>query len=460
MCYHVRRFCLRTLERPAVKMQPPERFPSPFLLLILLVYAVLAVGYAVRTPVWQAPDEPAHYNYIAQVAQRGCCPVIELGDWDQTYLDELKSSRFAPERLDELDTVQYEDHQPPLYYLLASPVYSLTGGSLTALRLLSVLYGAGVVVCAYGVASALLPNRRAVALAAAAFVALLPQHLSVLASVNNDSLAELIVGVTLWLLILLIKGRDVPVWLLGVLVGIGLLTKVNTIFLVGLVPVGLFLRWWPVRGRLGVATLVRALVLFAIPALLLAGVWWARNISTYGWPDIFGLGAHDAVVVGQGRTANYLAAEGWGAYLSLALRETYNSFWGQFGWMSTPLQPWMYAGLTALLGVAGVGLLLGLRRGRLAPASTAQRSAWAVLLLALIVAFAQFVYYNTEFLQFQGRYLYPGLIPFALLVALGLDNWRQLLAGERVGWLAPAVVLLLAPFNVYLLWRVIPLLNP
>ena len=47
--------------------------------------------------------------------------------------------------LGDLPTIQYEDHQPPLYYLLASLVFQLTNGSLIALRLFSVLIGAGVV---------------------------------------------------------------------------------------------------------------------------------------------------------------------------------------------------------------------------------------------------------------------------------------------------------------------------
>ncbi|MDI6834774.1 MAG: MarR family winged helix-turn-helix transcriptional regulator, partial [Rhizobiaceae bacterium] len=32
------------------------------------VYLALASLYAIRTPAWQAPDEPAHYNYIRQIA--------------------------------------------------------------------------------------------------------------------------------------------------------------------------------------------------------------------------------------------------------------------------------------------------------------------------------------------------------------------------------------------------------
>ena len=66
------------------------------LFVVLALYLVLGVAYAVRTPPWQAPDEPAHLQVIAQLAENGCCPVIAPGDWDQALLGELTSARFAP----------------------------------------------------------------------------------------------------------------------------------------------------------------------------------------------------------------------------------------------------------------------------------------------------------------------------------------------------------------------------
>jgi hypothetical protein len=134
--------------------------------LIIVLYLVIGAMFALRTPDWQAPDEPAHYNYIAQVVTDGCCPVIRPGDWQQAYQSQLTSARFAPELLNRLATIRYENHQPPLYYLLAAPVYTLGGGSLGALRLFSVVIGAGVVLCAYGVSRVVYPDQPEVALTA------------------------------------------------------------------------------------------------------------------------------------------------------------------------------------------------------------------------------------------------------------------------------------------------------
>ena len=89
---------------------------AEYVLLGLLLAAYLALGvlFAVRTPPWQAPDEPAHYNYVRQLVE-GQLPVIEPGDWDQAYLSQVVGAEFAPAF--PVDAITYEDWQPPLYYL-------------------------------------------------------------------------------------------------------------------------------------------------------------------------------------------------------------------------------------------------------------------------------------------------------------------------------------------------------
>ncbi|HVU15180.1 MAG TPA: glycosyltransferase family 39 protein [Phototrophicaceae bacterium] len=459
------------------------------LVLLIVIYFIVGVLYVVRTPAWQAPDEPAHYNYVAQVVNNGCCPVLEVGDWNSAYLDSLKAARFAPDLLGELATVQYENHQPPLYYLIEAVIFRLSSGSLIALRLFSLILGAGVVASAYLVGAELLPDQPQIALGAAALVAFVPQHLAMLAAVDNDSLAELIVGLTLWLTIRYLKTDRVKAWQLGVLVGIGLLTKVDTIFLCGLVPLAIVIKWW-IGRRLGAAegedeefTLLHEygtsgdqhlwsgfpllkLITFALPALILGGIWWLRDFSVYGFPDIFGLGRHNLVVADQPRTAAAIQQMGLGEYLRSGVITTFDSFWGQFGWMAFPLQPWMYTLILIFLVIAALGLIVSLRRP-LAPEPNRelQRAAWFIVGLTGLLAIAQFIYYNLEFLQLQGRYMFPGLIPLGLVIALGFDGWRRLIIGDNGRstlrpYIGVAVIGLLIPFNLYLVWYVIPGLAP
>ncbi len=333
------------------------------LLFVLIIYGIVATLFAVRTPPWQAPDEPAHYNYAAQVARDGCCPTIQVGDWDSAYLEQLKSGHFAPDLLGEFDSIQYEDHQPPLYYLMQSVIHQLSGGSLTAMRLFSALLGAGIVACAYVIALILLPERTEVAVGTATLVGLIPQHVAILASVNNDSLAGLEIGLALIGVLDYLRGGRVKAWHLGVLVGLGLLTKLSTLFLVGLVPVAILLKWWIENSgsrMRRVSSLLVAIATFALPVVVLGGIWSLHSIQAYGFPDVFGQRQHNVVVADQPRTADRITAIGWGDYLRQAIETTFNSFWGQFGWMALPLPGWMYAVFLGLLAAGGSGLVSGL----------------------------------------------------------------------------------------------------
>lgn len=438
-----------------------RRVERSLLVAVLLAYGALAALYAIRTPDWQAPDEPAHVNYIRQIAENGALPVLEPGDWQQEYQEELTASGFDPALLGRLETVQYEDHQPPLYYLLQTPIYAATGGDLLALRLVSVTLGAGVVLAAWAVLRALFPERPALALTGAAFVAFLPQHLSILGSVSNDPLAELIVGLTLLVAVRYLRGeaRGASPALLGGLVGLALLTKTTIYFLGGIAVVTVLLRWRRERWPWQVAA--RQLVAVLVPALILGGVWWARNLSTYGGLDFTGLDRHDEVTVGQPRTAEYIDevyGGSFGRYLEAFLATTFRSFWGQFGWMALIMPRWAYAAFALFsLGVLA-GAALYVRQARWPGAlSGPQRDGLVLLALTLGFVLAAYLLYNVTFVQFQGRYLYPALIPLALLVAIGLAGWAQPLPAVARG-LAPVVLMFaLAAFSLYALeWVITP----
>ena len=428
-------------------------------LTIVLGFWIAGALYAIYTPAWQTPDEPAHYNYIRQVAEAGCCPLIESGDWSSQYLAQLTGARFAPELLGELESIQYEDHHPPLYYLLASLIYRLTDGDLISLRLFSLTLGAGLVLLSYLISRRALPAQPQVALGVMGLVAFLPQHLHMLSAVNNDALAELLVGLVLLWLLRYLDGENVPIWQLGLLVGLALLTKLTIYFLALLAPLAIWLKWR--KSGEAPRSLLRALAAFILIAGLIGGVWWLRNISVYGFPDFLGLAAHDRVVADQPRTADYISEHGGDLYLTQMLGTTFKSFWGQFGWMALPLDQvlggWIYRGF-GLLMLAGLsGALLASRRGEIAAAS------WVLLLVTVSIALLQFGYYNLEFQQWQGRYLFPALIPIALVLVYGADAWRARLLSRWAAarWLTPLALSSLFVLDLYLLARVIvPGLTP
>ena len=398
---------------------------APFTI-ILLLYLVVGALYAIYTPDWQTPDEPAHYNYVRQLAD-GRFPIMQPGDYDQEFIMRVvfAGPPFPPEV--SLEPMSYEDWQPPLYYLLQTPAFWLSGGSLTAMRLVSLLLGAGVVAFAYGLAWRLF-RARWLALTTAVFVAFLPQHLAIMASANNDALAELLIGAILFVLVGWVETGD---WrleigespqsrktlvVLGLLLGLGYLTKGTVYPLTAVVGLAIVWRYWRRWGEL-----VRAGLWTAVPAGLLGLLWWARNLIVYGGLDVLGKAAHDSVVVGQPRTAEWVAEMGRTAVVRAFISTTFNSFWGQFGWMTTPMDGRLYRLLWAFTAVWVVGLVVALAIwwDRKRPSVLAV----VVLLATFLLSLAVHVVYNFTFVQHQGRYLFPALLPLGVGVSVGLGVW-------------------------------------
>ncbi|MFO7696103.1 MAG: DUF2142 domain-containing protein [Anaerolineae bacterium] len=416
---------------------------------ILLTYLLLAGAYAVYTPAWQAPDEPAHYNYVRYIAEYGALPELKPGDYPAEYLEEIKAARFAPSY--SIDPIRYESHQPPVYYLLAAPAFLLgrTLGMETPLlpqRLFSVALGLISLLVAYRLVRALAPGRPELALGTVAFMGFLPMRLAVTGAVNNDVLVELLLGLTVWQLV--VQGTDS--WstrrslLLGLTVGLALLTKLQAYVAAPLV----FLAWaWAAgtarRAHRSLAPLVGQGALVAAVALAILLPWLIRNAAVYGPGDLLGMVRHDAVAGEQLTTAALLAESGTVGALRRLLQTTFQSFWGQFGWMGVPLHPRVYQALAALSALALLGMLDGARD--LWRAARSSGRAYATMLLAAWSALtvAGFLWYNLQYVQHQGRYLFPALPVWALLFTWGIQRlftraprWVLILLGMAVLTLA------------------------
>jgi len=407
--------------------------PRLVLALILILYFALGVLFAVNTPPWQAPDEPAHYNYVRYLAEKGNFPILHMGDYPHAYLEEIKSRKFPPDL--SIDPIRYEFHQPPLYYALAAPIYGLTGGDPLALRLFSVVLGSGIVILAYAITRRIFAARSALALGAAAFVAFLPQHLATVSQVGNDVLAELLYAAVLFVLVGWLdqstksQAQDAKRKLgstvgLGLLLGLILITKTTAYVALPLAGGVLIWHWW--RERSGLRRILTEGLAVAVPAALIALPWYARDVAVYGWPDFLGLTRHDQIVIGQLRAIDFVAQQGWQAYWLRALRDTFRSFWGQFGWMGVVLDTRVYFVLLLLSGVALGGFALRAASGKRRHVSPAIMLLGVSILLTLLV----FAWYNTQFLQHQGRYLFTALIPIAIFFSLGWEGVLRPAAGH------------------------------
>jgi 4-amino-4-deoxy-L-arabinose transferase-like glycosyltransferase len=386
--------------------------------LILVAYLIVGSLYAAGTPIWQAPDEPAHYNYIRSLAEGRGFPVMEPGDYDQAYISRLTTEAFPPEM--SVLSLEYEDHQPPLYYLLAVPIYWVSGGSVLSLRLFSLMLGGAAVAMVFLILREFCPTQLGIAWFGGGLVAFIPQYVAMMASVNNDALVMVLLWLWLWLALRYLRGHASALSL-GVVAGGLLLTK-STAY--GVIPLALLAVYFHYRrAGMSLRWAGRQLAMILVPALLLGGLWWGRNVTVYGWPDLMGLIRHNEVVFGQPQTADWIARDGVVSFLRNAIWTTFRSFWGQFGWMGVVLDLRIYQGLAIFSSLTIYGALWRLLDAVQAGVEVRQREALALVGSSALINFGMFVAYNLTFVQHQGRYLFPALPLLALGAALG---WERL----------------------------------
>jgi hypothetical protein len=426
------------------------------LLGLLLTYLVCGATYSVVVPVFEAPDESHHFFFAKHLVDHRALPVQReetRGQWAQ------------------------EGSQPPLYYVVGALLvagidlsnagdllwrnpqanigdptnpgnknvyvhppaqrYPWQGAVLAVhvLRGLSLLLGAMTVLLAWHIASLAFPDQPLLPFAVAGVVAFVPQFLFVSASVNNDNAITFLSTLALYLLLRLLRaetlGRvgaatSVRRWAgLGIVVGLALLTKLSGWTLLAPTGAVIILTSW---HRRSLRAAWRAGLAVAVPALLLAGWWYVRNVLLYGEPT--GLTAMWEVV---GRRADF-GQDLWGEFRALRY-----SFWGLFGWFSIAMPGPIYRVLDVLTALALGGLGLSVLRwasiGQWRGARSAFRyrepgwgaayrplvygllALWLALMLALLVRWTSLT------MGTQGRLLYPALAACAVLIVGGLRTW-------------------------------------
>jgi len=325
---------------------------------------------------------------------------------------------------------------PPLYYLLGALLLAPFSRcdlitQLYVLRLGSVLLGTLTVLVAYLTAQALFPEDASWQLAVPTFVAFLPMHTFITSSVNNDSLAELLVSLVIYSLLRILRAGPstefTPSEVEGLRTGLswrrvmsvacllasGLLTKRTTAFAIPLAALTILLyclRAKPPKlaptseaPRCPLRLLRQRCVWLLIASAIGLGLWTLTLHSPFSI-------LHSPFAIRN----------------SLSALLTFASFWANFGWMNVPLDQGWYAALAvfSLLALCGLGFFaVRVARGR-ESLETWQKKALLMLLLAVVLIFAQtFGLIIARGIHQQGRYLFPCIVPLAVFFTLGLREW-------------------------------------
>ncbi len=409
------------------------------------LYFALGATWSLLMPMWEGPDEPAHYVLALTLARSN-----EYQTLDRNY----------------------EAHQPQLYYRLASlplkilqaqdpesiayvrpypyfrfvrqPVrifdwndenYQFLPGP-QLLRWLNLLLGAGALWVNDRSARSFVQGGR-LRTAALLLAALTPQYLHISSAVNNDAFAAL-AGALLFALLARVWFRP-PGWagsFLAVLLGIvvPLTTKLSVLPMGLSVIAAVFwvhrealwtqrIRW--LAGGAAAAALIGAGFYLASPQmarLIVEQILW-RALTVR--PDAF-----------------------QGSYLWPVLAQIAWSFWGKVGWLAVGLPGAFIAGLTAL---AFAGALADVRAPLRQPADPEadgpRRRGWGWLWVAAGLAVLAILKNGLTTPNSQGRFLFPALGPLTLVVASG---WSRLLPERLRPYLPHLVLAVMLGLNLWL----------
>lgn len=392
-------------------------------LAVLAVTLLLGMLFATMTPIWQTPDEPTHTAYIENIAYRHRIPSASEEITPAIY-GSLKKTGFWPELTRSIRwlggrtlLITAAGH-PPLYYLTVAPVFWAStpfglNGQVYVLRLFGVLMALVTVWLAYKTAAVLFPDDVFIQVLTAALVGLHPMFLFVMASVNNDVLVNPLFAAAFYVLTLfLVKGfNSRRAIALGVILGLGVATKVSFVVMIPVAFVVLAVR--AVMSR-SVKKAARDAGLTALATTASASWLFLLNYRLYG--ALFGNAA------GAGNSP------GWSKFISLsALRDYFfgkigPQYWGMFGWLSISMNRHVYEALNLFSAVAGVGLIVWLvrayRRKKLKSQLVVSLLMLAGTAIGIVVAVMRFDILTGG--GSQGRYLFTALLPISLFLAVGI----------------------------------------
>jgi hypothetical protein len=450
-----------------------------------LVAFVNAACWSFITPPFQAPDEPAHFAYVQQLAETGQLPRSDDEQYSPEEMAALRALRQeevkqAPQILsissptEQLSLQSALDaplgrtdggnagvaaSEPPLYYALETIPYGLGAGGtlldrLELMRLLSALMAGLTALFTFLFLREALPGVRWAWTVGALGVALVPLLGFTSGAVTPDAMLFAVSAALFYCLARAFRRglTSRSACAIGAVIAVGLLTKVNFIGLLPGAILGLVLLARAAartRGRAAYRWLALALAIAAGPVLLDALL---GAISSH--PTL----AMVSNAVGQARHHGSLLGEfsyAWQLYLprlpgmahdfpgySTTLGIWFDGYVGLYGWLETTFPGWVYdlALVPALLILALCARALAANRaalrGRLGELLVYAAIGLGVIVLVAADSYLSFPEHAAEY--GQARYLLPMLPLLGAVLALAARG-----AGRRWGPAAGALILVL-----------------
>lgn len=420
------------------------------------------VSFAILLPIFGGPDEAEHFAYAVHVAaageradagRGGTAPfssqqsVLMAGlhsnsvilnpssrpRWDERYEEETRAARTTESDDDGGGYTESASGHSPLYYRVVSLPYeafsSISGDAVMAMRLWNALLACGIAALAVWCASLLAPRSPRVWWLAGVLVGAQPVFASVSGSVNNDTLVNLLGALAITLTVhAVVRGpRAWAMVALGVAVALLPLAKGTGFALWPVVAIGLAFAAW--RHRSVVALIVPAVTAAICAAWVLAGgvllnTHPVEAATAVGGPTLPQRFSYLVETIAPFVT---LTGDYWDH--DWPLRVVYvERGYNLFGWPTAEMTEWVMVLVKIALLTGWLFALRAAWRGR---ARWRERGAAVLVLVLGILAVLSFVAYAYATLTprvtpgEQGRYIFPAIVPLAVLFALGANSLRN-----------------------------------
>ena len=463
--------------------------PRHILLLLLAITLLKGLAWSIIVPPWHAPDENTHFMYgqmIERFSVLHPTPSIWVNgeinvSWDlaqihpvrfdpSKYLDlshrktiaekiarvgspELKRAYVYNERKIFPFFYSFTFSHPPLYYFLTGALQATLEDHsilvrILAARWLSVVLGVALTALAFQVGKIIFQSD-AWGLLSATLVAFHPTTSFMTAVINNNALEIVLFSACVLVLLLILReGLSTRrALVLGVLLGASLLTRVSLFSLLPLVLVALFWNIYSLRhvGKLNGRALAPWLWVAVIPPLI-AG-WWYVDVFKQIAQSLTGElsdSSFDPISNNQARIFSY-------DWITTGARIAEN-YWGNFGWLDTPL-PAPLANTLIGLSLVAIALTAVWVIRHWGAESRIQIPQPSLILFLGLAILAVFIFYFgldlTVGFGLQGRYFLPPIIAQMIWLALGITALTPARWRAAVMWLLGAGMIALNLFSLF-----------
>lgn len=430
---------------------------------VMFLIGINLLAWNVLVPIFEANEESNYYQYAYYLAREGKLPDYRYPPGDEAgvivyppayfvpllpivailqspSLYDADSVKFASERLgrfrhDFFNRFEHSERE-------INGQWNRQGWAVHLMRLVSNVWGWLTVLLVYKTGR-LIFKQESLAILAAIFTGFNPMFTHIQATLTVNSLLILIASLAIYLMLRwarkMSRGKCL---ILGMLIGLGIITKITSLFLLPIVLVG---HYWLIGKMPKLTRLMKDWLVVLTGILVTAGWFMIRNWWLYGnWLSIkqmVGVANAKEVWLAKMGPVNYWV----GFFTSYA-----TSFWTGYGWSAVFFDRKLIYALIMMMFMAMIGVYKLIKSKRIIELERRRLlfliGCGLILLLVLLLAHAQTP-------TFHAKEIYPVIVPISLLTVAGWNRWLKLDKFlSRRSWSLGILAVILLAINLTYLW--------